>query len=245
MMNIDLLHNRYTPTPRNQAAKSIDFTMNRTYPPVRNRLRAHHELVQNFLRASSKFSIHTRVCSFSRRQIHHYFPFLQRMSLVHLASCIFKQILSCLGPAFSPLRATCVFAKTHSHHVDLFLEILRWHCANSMLLASAQAFHRQCLDVLGKIPLRCSVCQIKARNRQMYRYFRLLSNGLRDGVIYLCSDCVFCESKLFLTGADGLLSQASSGTRDQIRLGVAILRRLRMPRGGFANTFLASLRDVV
>ena len=71
-----------------------------------------------------------------------------------------------------------------------------------------------------------------------------MSDGRRQGVLYLCCVCVLSETRLFLTGVqDCSIAQASNGkSREQAELFVAILSRMHAPRGGFAAQCLASMR---
>ena len=48
------------------------------------------------------------------------------------------------------------------------------------------------------------------------------------------------EVQLFLVGEDGWLTRAGLDRIDQMHMLVAIMRRVRMPRGGFVEHILAS-----
>ena len=71
-----------------------------------------------------------------------------------------------------------------------------------------------------------------------------MSDGHRQGVLYLCCVCVLSETRLFLTGVqDCSIAQGSNGrSREQAELFVAIMSRVRVPSGGFAAQCLASMR---
>ena len=107
---------------------------------------------------------------------------LGTMSFARLPQCQVYEIFACLGPDFYHLRASCVLARDKSKDVDPPLEVLKWHCANSDLLEQKL----RCFELLGRIPLRCSRCEVRARARQIYRYSRAISDGHREGMLYLC-----------------------------------------------------------
>ena len=93
------------------------------------------------------------------------------------------------------------------------------------------------------IPLRCSICDARAKTRQMFRYNRVIVDGHREGVLYMCCLCAFDEARRFLKGSPNcLISQGGADCRDQATLLVAILSRMRRPRGGFASECLAAMR---
>ena len=163
------------------------------------------------------------------------------MSLAKLSSCQLDEVFACLGPDYHHFRGTCVFARDRCNSNDLSLEILKWHCVNSPLLGDKL----HCLEVMGRMPVRCSLCSKRSRTRQIYRYSRArMSDGHRQGVLYLCCVCVLSETRLFLTGVqDCSIAQGSNGrSREQAELFVAILSRVRVPSGGFAAQCLASMR---
>ena len=120
---------------------------------------------------------------------------LGTMSFARLPQCQVYEIFVCLGPDYYHLRGACLLTREKSNSIDLPLEILRWHCANSDLLDQKLP----CFEVLGRIPLRCSRCEVRARTRQMYRYNRAISDGNREGMLYLCWNCALEEARLFLT----------------------------------------------
>ena len=166
------------------------------------------------------------------------------MSLAKLPCCQLDDVFGCLGPDYHHLRGTCVFARDRCNSNDLSLEILKWHCVNSPLLGDKL----HCLEVMGRMPVRCSLCSKRSRTRQIYRYSRArMSDGHRLGACYLCCVCVLSEIRLFLTGVqDCSIAQASNGrSREQAELFVAILSRVRVPRGGFAAQCLASMRPAI
>ena len=162
------------------------------------------------------------------------------MSLAKLSSCQLNEVFACLGPEHHHLRGVCVFARDRCNSNDLSLEILKWHCVNSPLLGDKL----HCLEVMGRMPVRCSLCSKRSRTRQIYRYSRArMSDGHRQGVLYLCCVCVLLETRLFLTGVDCSIAQGSSGrSREEAELFVAILSRMHAPLGGFAAQCLASMR---
>ena len=163
------------------------------------------------------------------------------MSLAKLSSCQLDEVFACLGPDYHHFRGTCVFVRDRCNSNDLSLEILKWHCVNSPLLGDKL----HCLEVMGRIPVRCSLCSKRSKTRQIYRYSRArMSDGHRLGACYLCCVCVLSEIRLFLTGVqDCSIAQASNGrSREQAELFVAILSRMHAPRGGFAAQCLASMR---
>ena len=163
------------------------------------------------------------------------------MSLDKLSSCQLDRVFASLGLDYHHLRGTCVFARDRCNSNDLSLEILKWHRVNSPLLGDKL----HCLEVMGRIPVRCSVCSTRSRTRQIYRYSRArMSDGHRLGACYLCCVCVLSEIRLFLTGVqDCSIAQGTSGrSREQAELFVAILSRVRVPSGGFAAQCLASMR---
>ena len=81
----------------------------------------------------------------------------------------------------------------------------------------------------------------------MFRYNRgVYADGHRVGVLYMCGLCAFDEARRFLKGVPNcLVSQGGADCRDQATLLVAILSRMRMPRGGFASECLASMRPAI
>ena len=163
------------------------------------------------------------------------------MSLLRLPACQVDELFACLGPEYSSLRATSVYARDRSNHVDLSLEILRWHCVNSYFLS--EKLH--CLESLGQIPLRCTFCATRSRTRQRYRYTRARRpDGRREGVSYLCCVCALQETRLFLTDpGDTLVAQGSNGrARERADLLLGILCRIALPRGGFAAECVSALR---
>ena len=87
------------------------------------------------------------------------------MSLAGLPHCQIEELLACLGPDYFHLRASCVVARDKSNGVDLPFEILKWHCVNSALLDEKL----RCLEALGRVPLRCSICDARKKMRQMFR----------------------------------------------------------------------------
>ena len=161
------------------------------------------------------------------------------MTFARLPNCQIYELFTCLGPDYYHLRGSCVMAREKSNDIDLLLEILKWHCTNSDLLD----VKLRCVEVLGRIPLRCSCCNVRARTRQIYRYNRGFSDGYREGVLYLCSHCALKEARLFLTGnVGGLFYQGGLGNKEQASLLVDILSRMHVIRGGFVGECLASMR---
>ena len=157
------------------------------------------------------------------------------MSFAGLPHCQIEELLACLGPDYFHLRASCVVARDKSNGVDLPFEILKWHCVNSALLDEKL----RCLESLGRIPLRCSICDGRAKTRQIYRY-TLRLDGRREGLLYLCCYCVLQEARRFLThrgGASGLISKGGGDRRDKAVLLTAILSRTHGARGFAAECF--------
>ena len=141
--------------------------------------------------------------------------------------------------SLAPSSRSCLLTREKSNGIDLPLEILKWHCTNSDLLD----VKLRCVEVLGRIPIRCSCCEVRARTRQMYRCNRSISDGQREGMLYLCSHCVLKEVRLFLSGMlGGLLCQGGLGSNEQASLLVDILSRVHVIRGGFIGECLASMR---
>ena len=164
------------------------------------------------------------------------------MSLARLPHGQINELFVFLGPHSAQLRRACVLVRDRSSGLDLPFEILKWHCVNSALLDEKL----RCLESLGRIPLRCSVCDARAKTRQMFRYNRVIVDGHREGVLYMCCLCAFDEARRFLKGAPNcLISQGGADCRDQATLLVAILSRMRRPRGGFASECLASMRPAI
>ena len=124
------------------------------------------------------------------------------MSFASLPHCQIDEIFACLGPDFFHLRLSSALARERSNGMDLAFEILRWHCVNSTLLDEKL----RCIEVLGRLPLRCSKCDLRVKTRQMYRY-TLRLDGHREGLLYLCCCCALQEARSFLTGASGLISK--------------------------------------
>jgi len=179
------------------------------------------------------------------------------MALAQLPPTLLMEVFDCLGPAFSCLRATCLRAKACSCHLDIYLQILKWHCVNSLLLENATFALTPVVTVFRRVPIRCSECLINGRFRQMYRIRCRHPAGwvnqesargdpgvsfVKTNAFLICSLCVFREMQTFLAGAKGLLSRAGWQRQDMMRVGVAIMCRIYMPSGGFVEQFLASLR---
>ena len=163
------------------------------------------------------------------------------MSFARLPQCQVYEIFVCLGPDFYHLRGSCVLAREKSKGIDLPLEVLKWHCANSDLLEQKL----RCFELLGRIPLRCSRCEVRARARQIYRYSRAISDGHREGMLYLCWNCALEEARLFLTGKGGfLIALGGADKRDQATLFVALVSRTKASRAGFAAECLAAMRPL-
>ena len=164
------------------------------------------------------------------------------MAFARLPHCQIDELFVFLGPDYSQLRSACVLARERSSGVDMPFEILLWHCVNSALLDEKL----RCLETLGRVPLRCSICDVRKKTRQMFRYNRVIVDGHREGVLYMCCLCAFDEARRFLKGTPNcLISQGGADCRDQATLLVAILSRMRRPRGGFASECLASMRPAI
>ena len=164
------------------------------------------------------------------------------MSFARLAQCLIDELFVFLGPDYSQLRSACVLTRERSSGVDMPFEILRWHCVNSTLLDEKL----RCFESLGRIPLRCSICDARKKTRQMFRYNRVIVDGHREGMLYMCCLCAFDEARRFLKGTPNcLIYQGGADCRDQATLLVAILSRMRMPCGGFASECLASMRPAI
>ena len=157
------------------------------------------------------------------------------MSFASLPHCQIDEIFACLGPDFFHIRLSCLLARERPNSMDLALEILRWHCVNSALLDEKL----RCIEILGRLPLRCSICDGRAKTRQIYRY-TLRLDGHREGLLYLCCYCVLQEARRFLThrgGASGLISKGGGDRRDKAVLLTAILSRTHGARGFAAECF--------
>ena len=165
------------------------------------------------------------------------------MSFARFPHCQIDELFLFLGPDYSQLRRACVLVRDRSNGLDLPLEILKWHCVNSALLEEKL----RCLESLGCVPLRCSICDARKKTRQMFRYNRgVYADGHRVGTLYMCCLCVLEEARRFLKGTPTcLISQGGADCRDQATLLVAILSRMRRPRGGFASECLASMRPAI
>ena len=157
------------------------------------------------------------------------------MSFASLPHCQIDEIFACLGPDFFHLRLSSLLARERSNSMDLALEILRWHCVNSTLLDEKL----RCIEVLGRLPLRCSICDLRVKTRQIYRY-TLRVDGHRQGVRYLCCFCAMGEARSFLThrgGSSGLISKGGGDSRDKAVLLAAILSRTHGAPGFLAECF--------
>ena len=157
------------------------------------------------------------------------------MSFASLPHCQIDEIFACLGPDFFHIRLSCLLARERSNSMDLALEILRWHGVNSTLLDEKL----RCIEVLGRLPLRCSICDLRVKTRQIYRY-TLRVDGHRQGVRYLCCFCAMGEARSFLThrgGSSGLISKGGGDSRDKAVLLAAILSRTHGAPGFLAECF--------
>ena len=162
------------------------------------------------------------------------------MLLAELQHCRIEELLAYLGPDYYHLRASCVVARNRTKGVDLPLEILKWHCVNSLLLDDRLC----CLDSLGRLPLRCSSCDVCSKQRRMFRYSEKRIEGYREGVRYLCCLCVFDEVRYFVTGMpDCLITQGGADCRDKAKIILAIMCRMRVAGSGFLSKCFASIRS--
>ena len=87
------------------------------------------------------------------------------MSFARLPHCQIDDLFVFLGPDSAELRRACVLVRDRSNGLDLPFEILKWHCVNSALLDEKL----RCLEALGRVPLRCSICDVRKKMRQMFR----------------------------------------------------------------------------
>ena len=161
------------------------------------------------------------------------------MSFARLSHCQIHELFLCLGPDYFHLRGTCLLAREKSNGVDLALEILKWHCANSNLLGN----YLGCLFALGRLHLRCSQCRIRVRTRQMYcwRSIRHLGGEL-PSTSYHCWHCVLAQVRGFLIGNEGgLLSLGGAGKKEQATLFAVLMSRTRRSRDDFAAECVASI----
>ena len=162
------------------------------------------------------------------------------MSLRKLSRIQINEIIDCLGPDYFHFRSTSVFAREMSNAVDLYFEILRWHCVNSACLSD----HLKCFEALGRIPLRCSGCGARVKGRQMFRYKRRVP----EHPLYICCLCVLREARLFLVGVpDCLICRGivQHSRNDRAAFLVTVLSRAQNPRGGFVADCLASMKPLV
>ena len=80
----------------------------------------------------------------------------------------------------------------------------------------------------------------------MLTHSRVIVEGHREGMLYMCCTCVLEEARRFLMGAPNcLISQGGADCRDQATLFVAVLSRMCIARGGFAAECLASMRPAI
>ena len=155
------------------------------------------------------------------------------MSFARLSHCQIDEIFEYLGPDFFHLRLSSLLARERSNGMYLALEILRWHCVNSALLDGKLRGSER----LGQVPLRCSICDLRVKTRQMYRYRTTAQDGHREGLLYLCCYCLSHEARHFLIGAPGLISKGGGDRRDKAVLLTAILSRTHGARGFLAECF--------
>ena len=152
------------------------------------------------------------------------------MSTRILSPCLLADVFTCLGPDCYHLRATCLQTRVISDTQDLAMDILKWMCVNTTLLLD-------CLEVLGNIPIRCSLCSARTPSRQRYRLSLRRDPG-RAGVVYLCSLCVFQETRRFLTGGQSCFPAAGLHNRQRAHIMMQILCRMRMTRAGLLKACL-------
>ena len=116
------------------------------------------------------------------------------MSFAILKISQIDALFECLGPDFGNLRGACSLARKRSNGVNLYLEIIKWHCKNDMpdLLAILG------FEPLGRIPCRCARCRVRVRTRQMWRFPPRESEPRPDAVPrrVLCYYCVVAEVRL-------------------------------------------------
>ena len=110
------------------------------------------------------------------------------MSFAILKISQIDALFECLGPDFGNLRGACSLARKRSNGVNLYLEIIKWHCTNSDGLLTILEF-----APLGRIPHRCARCSVRVRTRQMWR-FPSLPKAVPQRV--LCYYCVVAEVRL-------------------------------------------------
>ena len=147
------------------------------------------------------------------------------MSFAILKISQIDALFECLGPDFGNLRGACSLARKRSNGVNLYLEIIKWHCTNSDWgLLSILGFYP-----LGRIPCRCAHCKVRVRTRQMWRFPQV---GHEDHFIprtsfvgfrrILCCYCVVAEVRLAFARDPGvratcIISQARISDADKNR----------------------------
>ena len=168
------------------------------------------------------------------------------MFIEKLSATVAGNVLDCLGPAFSSMKWASRKLRNSANARYLPDEILKWHCVNTQLLTQPHLQTPESLVpklmCIGKLwQKRCYQCKERVRQRQMYRWNYSLG-GNWYGTSYYCCYCIHEEIRRFLIGDHGLLLRAGFGTQLRARLVMALLSRMRHPRGGILDQCLALLR---
>ena len=108
-----------------------------------------------------------------------------RMSFAILPHSQIDALFEYLGPDFSNLRGACSLARERSNGVELYLEIIKWHCTNPNGLLKIIGF-----EPVGRLPsFRCARsilgCGPGPGSRQMWRFRKSFT-----GRHFLCCKCV-------------------------------------------------------
>ena len=126
------------------------------------------------------------------------------MALPMLPLSALKAVCEHLGPGCAELRATCLMSKSASEHLDTVENILKWHCVNGTLLRLSPGLnHIESIDHMGRLPLKCVLCNKLIRTRHIYRFNRRPQEawGFRRVLrcpLYVCGVCVFQGCCAFL-----------------------------------------------
>ena len=123
------------------------------------------------------------------------------MPFAKLPDSVIVALFEYLGPEYGNFRRAYLLACRSSNGVNLYLEIIKWHCTtpptNPYFLSYADCLMRN-LDFdsfAGRNPHRCAHCSMLVRNRQMWRFPMMFSRLLPQRI--LCCNCVVLEVRLY------------------------------------------------
>ena len=141
---------------------------------------------------------------------------------------------------------TSIFARRLRFRVR---DPISWTCPWTMALLEFNTARR---DAHGPVRLQCSLCNVKARTRLMYRCGQSIGRCVQlnggfyfRGTLDFCSHCALLEATGFLPRTyEGIFRWGGADSRDKAVLIAAILRWTRGARGFAADCFKSMLPRV-